>query len=146
MNYEIKKFDKKDLLDVFKVESKVFGDKAYGIEVFFELINNKDIFYVAKKEKKVIGYVLAGLLRDKIKLISIGVLPSHQKKGVGTKLLNKVEEKARENKTDFIELEVNKNKKEAINFYKNLGFQKNVILKNYYATGEDAYLMRKKVQ
>lgn len=141
---KIREYREKDLLDLLKIESKIFGEKAFSIEVFSELIYKSDILYVAEK-KGIIGYILANNKEEKTKLNSLGMIQSHRKKGIGSKLLKKTEKEAIENKSKEIVLEVRETNIEAFSFYKQHGFQEKKVIENYYRDGENAIKMKKKL-
>ena len=69
-------------------------------------------------------------------------MPNHQKKGIGTLLVNKLVEAS--NYPIFLEVSVTNDG--AIHIYEKLGFQKLAVRKNYYNqpnnTSLDAYLMK----
>jgi ribosomal-protein-alanine N-acetyltransferase len=77
-------------------------------------------------------------------IVSVAVLPEHQRKGIGKALV----EKALEGMLDYgageTYLEVRISNEPAIDLYKKLGF--NIIRRivGYYRDGEDAYVMAKK--
>jgi ribosomal protein S18 acetylase RimI-like enzyme len=58
----------------------------------------------------------------KTKIHKIYILPSHQRKGIGKLLFNFVLTKARETGEKAVYLNVNKNNRNAINFYQRMGF------------------------
>jgi ribosomal protein S18 acetylase RimI-like enzyme len=58
----------------------------------------------------------------KTKIHKIYILPSHQRKGIGKLLFNFVMTKARETGEKAVYLNVNKNNRNAIDFYRRMGF------------------------
>jgi ribosomal-protein-alanine N-acetyltransferase len=78
-------------------------------------------------------------------VISIAVLPEHQKKGIGYALLQEVLAKMKVSKAKECYLEVRVTNIAAINLYKKLGFETSRVLHGYYADGENAAVMVKKL-
>ncbi|WGI17767.1 ribosomal protein S18-alanine N-acetyltransferase [Methanonatronarchaeum sp. AMET-Sl] len=144
---KIRQFHQKDLLEINKIETKVFNKESYHPYTFLEYNTPKNIFYVVEKQNKIIGYVIITPTTTKnAKIISIAIDPEHQSQGIGTKLLKKAINTTKKQKTKKISLEVKKTNKKAIKFYRKLGFQKTKTKKQYYNNGEDAYYMTKKTQ
>jgi ribosomal-protein-alanine N-acetyltransferase len=79
-------------------------------------------------------------------VVSIAVLPEHRKKGIGEAL---VKEAMNAMKLQYnakqCYLEVRITNEPAINLYKKLGFEIARTVSGYYADGEDAHVMSKKL-
>ena len=86
------------------------------------------------------GIVVYDLLYDRIEIEYIIVDAEYRKRGIGTLLLNEIEQKGIKN----ITLEVRESNKEAIEFYKKNGYRIETIRKNYYGS-ENGYLMLKEL-
>ena len=95
---------------------------------FLSMIEDKEaLFLVAEYEKEVIGLVYATIEEDggndwtvkykRVGIDEISVLPSHSRKGVGTKLIKKVEDWAKKKKIKQTALIVHDFNKSAISFY-----------------------------
>ena len=115
---------------------------------------------MAEKDSEVVGYVMCRVEIDfsqfslipfsspkKGHIISIAVLPEHQRKGIGRALM----EKALKNMVKIYNakrcyLEVRVSNYPAINLYKKIGFEVQRIIRGYYADGENAYIMSKDLQ
>lgn len=63
--------------------------------------------------------------------LGMGLLPDYRGQGIGTRLLQKVIEKARVSGLEKIELNVYTQNKSAIALYKNLGFEEEGLVKKY---------------
>jgi len=74
-------------------------------------------------------------------VISIAVLPNHQQKGVGYALIREAMQAMANYKAKECYLEVRTSNLPAVGLYKKLGFEIARISKNYYADGEDAFVM-----
>ena len=63
---------------------------------------------------------------------NIAVIPEYRKKGIGTELMKTLLKYSNKNKLEFLSLEVRESNFEAISIYKNLGFKKMGVRKNFY--------------
>ena len=86
------------------------------------------------------GIIVYDLLYDRIEIEYIIVDDEYRKRGIGTLLLNEIEQKGIKN----ITLEVRESNKAAIEFYKKNGYRIETIRKNYYGS-ENGYLMLKEL-
>ena len=86
------------------------------------------------------GIGFHGLIK-KGHIISVAVMTSHRRKGIGKALVSKAMESMRSYKAKQCFLEVRVTNKPAINLYRDLGFQAPKTIQNYYADSEDAYVM-----
>jgi ribosomal protein S18 acetylase RimI-like enzyme len=81
---------------------------------------------------------------------TINVDPVHRKKGIGLRLLSSAEEEIRKKKNQKIRLEVAITNKDAISLYEHAGFQKVMLLRQYYhfnhKGSHDAYRMVKELR
>lgn len=110
----------------YKISEKSFDN------VFF-----KSLVYI---EDDIKGIIIYDLLYDRIEIEYIIIDEDYRKKGIGSKLLGKIETKNIKN----ITLEVRESNVSAINFYKKNGFKIETIRKNYYEN-ENGYLMLKEL-
>ncbi len=131
---EIRKCRREDIPSVIKIESISFK-YPYPSAIFYNYLNQN--FYVAVEDKKVVGYAMADNSRHLI--VSIAVHPDYRRQGIGTKLMKTI----LKNMNGHAILQVRVSNKEAIKFYKKLGFVEKDLLKHYYIDGEDAILMFK---
>lgn len=115
-----------------------------------------EAFLVAEENGEIVGYVMCrietGLLgfgfRGMIKkghVVSIAVLPSHQRKGIGRALMMKVMENMRLYNAKLCFLEVRASNTAAVNLYKNLGFKVTRVIRGYYVDREAAYVMSREL-
>ena len=92
--------------------------------------------YVYLENNEPIGLISYSLIYDRIELEYIWVSFEHRKKGIASKLMDKMLEE----KVNNITLEVRTTNEGAINLYKKYNFKIVSTRKNYYGN-EDAYLM-----
>lgn len=111
-------------------------------DIFYQIFNQElklNIYskIVAYKEEEIIGFLIYDDIYDRYEIEYIGVLEKFRNKGIGSKLMEYLDNKN-------ISLEVDVNNEYAIKLYEKHGFKKVSIRKNYY-NGNDAYLMVKEV-
>lgn len=111
-----------------------------------ELKSENSKYIVAKENGKIVGF--AGLWFSPIdaEITNIVTKKSERKRGIGTLLLDKLIEMAKEANRDNISLEVNENNVAAGILYENAGFEIAGIRKNYYNGKENAIIMTKYFQ
>jgi len=109
-------------------------------------------FIVAEENGEIVGYIMCrietglpdfGLLgiAKRGHVISIAVLPEQQHKGVGTALMKEAMANMKGYKAKECFLEVRVSNEPAVNLYKKLGLKTSKVANNYYADGENAYIM-----
>lgn len=115
-----------------------------------------ETFIVAEENGEVMGYIMCRIetglpdfglfgIAKKGHVISIAVLPEHQREGIGTALMEKAMEGMQFYKAKECYLEVRVSNTPAVNLYKKLGFNEARVMHSYYADGEDAYMMSRKL-
>jgi ribosomal-protein-alanine N-acetyltransferase len=114
-------------------------------------------FIVAEQEQNIIGYIMCRIetgfsnfdlfgIPKKGHVVSVAVLPAHQHKGIGSALIKEATKNMRLYRARECYLEVRVSNVPAVNMYKKLGFQVIRTKRGYYADGEDAYVMAKKLK
>lgn len=106
---------------------------------------NKDnsIYFVAKRDNKIIGYIAANLLYDHIDILGILVDINYLKQGIASAILAKLLEYSKEKNIQDIFLEVRITNIAAQKLYEKFNFKRVSIRKNYYTDNlEDALIYR----
>ena len=115
-----------------------------------------ETFIVAEENGDVVGYImcrietgipsfkLLGITR-KGHVISIAVLPEHQREGIGYALMREAMEAMVNYKAKECYLEVRASNVSAVNLYRKMGFEVARTMRGYYADGEAAYVMARKL-
>ena len=142
MDYTVRDVEKSDLDEIHKIEEESFFCPFSQKQFLHLYIDYKKTFFVAEKDKEILGYIIGVRGFRKIIIGSIAVKESYRRKGLATKLLNHLIEKVR-GKIKKIELQVRISDKGAILFYEEMGFTYKGILPLYYPDGEDAVLYDK---
>ncbi len=109
-----------------------------------ELMANNSIYLVAKLNQQIVGFGGIKMILEEANVMNIVVKKDFRNQGIGTLLLEKLIQLAKEKKSTSITLEVNEENYSAIHLYKKLGFKQMGSRKNYY-DGKDGYIMTKKL-
>jgi len=148
----LRHFQPDDLDQVMHI-NRVCLPENYAPYFFMDLYERfPDTFIVAEEDGEIVGYVMCrmesglpdfGLLgiAKRGHVISVAVLPEHQRRGVGTALMKEAMAGMRVYKAKECYLEVRVTNEPAVHLYDKLGFQKSKVVHGYYADGEDAYIM-----
>jgi len=123
-------------------------ETRYSTEALQKQMNEGQQFFLAKEENEFLGYAgvapanKAGLF----KLEKLYVVPATHKKGIGTLLLQAVEQYTIENGGNKLTLQVNRSNA-AVGFYKRMGFiierEEDVAIGNGFYMND--YFMEKKI-
>lgn len=141
----IRKFEPEDFPCVIDIERQVFNEHdPYFYMQFYETCS--DGFIVAEMNGLVIGYVVGFLAKEGTgRIFSLAVHPAYQGRGAGSALLKELIGIFRSFGAVEIILEVRSGNIRARKFYEKHGFYKIGIMEKYYNDGENACLMRLKL-
>lgn len=152
MTFTLRQFEPSDLEQVLHINRMCLPEN-YTSFFFLDLHKRfPETFLVAEDNGTVIGYIMCrietGLPNFKIigitkkgHVISIAVLPQHQRQGVGRALVQEAMEAMLHYNAKECFLEVRASNTSAVNLYKKMGFDIIRTMHGYYADGENAYLM-----
>ena len=107
-----------------------------------ELLSTSSYYIIAKCEDIITGFAGIKFLLDEAHITNIVTKKDMRNLGIGSKLLENLIEKAKEN-CSLITLEVNEKNRFAIALYKKYGFETLGTRKKYYDNKFDAYIMTK---
>ncbi len=154
--YKLRKFVPSDLETVTQINQTCLPEN-YTDFFFIDLARRfGETFIVAEENGMVVGYImcrievglsnfgLGGIIK-KGHIVSVAVMPEHRRKGIGEALVMKATEGLRSYGAKQLYLEVRKTNEEAIRLYKKLGLDVTRTIRGYYADGEDAFVMTKKL-
>ena len=143
MNF-IKGISHKQALDCYYLDLKTL--KMWSLQQWETELKKKEVKTLGiYDEKLIIGICTYQIILDEVEISYLSIHPNHEKKGLGTYLINRLFEECYENNISKIFLEVSVKNKVAINFYKKSGFKTIGLRKNYYKDGSDAILKEKKL-
>jgi ribosomal-protein-alanine N-acetyltransferase len=154
--FKIRKFAMNDLQSVMRI-NRVALPENYTDYFFIDLFHrHPETFVVAELDGEVVGYIMCriemglsnfglGGLTRKGHVVSVAVLSQYRRKGVGEALMNEAMNGMRKYNAKQCFLEVRVTNTEAVGLYKKLAFEITRTIHGYYADGEDAYVMTKKL-
>jgi len=154
--FTLRRFKPSDLDWVMNI-NRICLPENYTTFFFMELYQRfPETFIVAEEDGEVVGYImcrietgtpsfkLLGIAR-KGHVISIAVLPEHQREGIGYALMQEAMEAMMNYKARECYLEVRASNVAAVSLYRKMGFEVARTIGGYYADGEDAYVMARKL-
>ena len=154
--YTLRPFKPDDLEKVMHI-NQVCLPENYSTFFFMEIHERyPETFIVAEVADEIVGYIMCrietglpdfGLLgiTKRGHVISIAVLPEYQRKGIGEALIREAMVHMRLYKAKDCFLEVRVSNAPAISLYRKLGFDTSRTVRGYYADGEDAAIMTRKL-
>jgi len=154
--FTLRRFQPPDLEKVVHI-NQVCLPENYSSYFFMDLYERfPETFIVAEAYGEIVGYIMCrietglpdfGLLgiTKRGHVISVAVLPECQRKGIGQALMEEAMLRMRMYKAKECFLEVRVSNTAAINLYKKLGFETSRTVRSYYADGEDAAVMTRKL-
>ena len=152
VNYTVRRFHPSDLDGVIRINRECLPEN-YSTLFFMNLYKRfPETFIVAEVNREIVGYIMCRIetgipsfkvlgISKKGHVISIAVMPGHHRKGVGYELIQEATRAMVNYKAKECYLEVRESNIPAIQLYKKLGFEIARINRNYYADGEDAFVM-----
>ena len=151
LKFTILPLDHGDLEEVVKIESASFPE-PWSLAMFYhELVLPFSHFYVMredyqeKRKGKMVAYGGFWMVKDEAHITNLAVHPDYRNRGIGTKFLGFLLEKAKNLGAKTATLEVRSSNKAGQRLYEKWGFSKVRVRKGYYAyTGEDAIVMEKR--
>ncbi len=153
--FTLRRFNSSDLERVMYINRACLPEN-YSSFFFLDLYKRyPETFRVAEEKGEVVGYVmcriekgLPGLgigIRKRGHVISIAVLPEHQRQGVGYALMQEAMRSMLLYNSKECFLEVRASNTPAVRLYKKMRFEIRRTLRRYYSDGEDAYMMARKL-
>jgi ribosomal-protein-alanine N-acetyltransferase len=153
----VRLFGLQDLASVTRI-NRLCLPENYTDYFFVDLFKKyPETFIVAEESGEVVGYImcrvevglssfgLGGLLK-KGHVVSVAVLPEHRRRGVAEAIIKKAMENMQvAYKAKQCYLEVRVTNEPAVALYRKLGFEVTRTINGYYADGENAYVMSKKL-
>jgi ribosomal protein S18 acetylase RimI-like enzyme len=116
--------------------------EKYKKLILDELKENPDLSFVANKDRKVVGYVLADIHNDEAVLEDIAVSEKLQGKGIGKSLLDKELTALKHKKVKTVRAEVHYKCASAIPFYYKHNFRITGFVHDCFGRGHDAIILK----
>ncbi|MCK4885718.1 GNAT family N-acetyltransferase, partial [Candidatus Bathyarchaeota archaeon] len=147
LNYQLRRFKTSDLDGVIRINRECLPEN-YTALFFINLYKRfPGTFIVAEADGEIVGYIMCRIetgipsfkllgITKKGHVISVAVLPSHHRKGIGYALIREAMQAMVNYNAKECYLEVRESNLSALHLYKKLGFETARTLRNYYADGE----------
>ena len=148
MTLELVAMQATDVPEVKALEDALFPVDAWTQDMFHNELAEVGIsreVMVARLAGKIVGYVSLRFVADEGDVVTIAVDTSVQKQGVGTLMMDWLETTAKVRGVKNLFLEVRSDNIPAIAMYLARDFERIDLRRNYYDTGVDAYVMRKRL-
>ncbi|CAN5915690.1 ribosomal protein S18-alanine N-acetyltransferase [soil metagenome] len=134
---QVRKAQLADLADIFTIEKSLFENGSYPIFVlrqFFDI--SPGLMWVAEADGQIVGYGQGNLLAENLTgwVLSLGVLPFHQGKGIGEELMSALLTVMTRKGAKKIYLTVHPENAPALKLYHKLGFEEEQREEDYYFT------------
>jgi ribosomal-protein-alanine N-acetyltransferase len=156
VNHTLRRFEPSDLERAMHI-NRVCLPENYTTFFFMDLYKRfPETFIVAEENGEVVGYImcrietgipsfkLLGIAR-KGHVISIAVLPEHQRRGIGYELMREAMWAMVNYKAKECYLEVRSSNVAAVSLYRKMGFEVARTIRGYYADREAACVMSRKL-
>ena len=133
---------RRDMREVLDVEREAF-EFPWSDEDFTRCLRQRNcIGMVAESGDSVVAFMIYELHRSRLHVLNFAVARSHRRRGIGTRMMEKLVGKLSPERRSRIVLEVRETNLPAQLFFRSLGFRAISVLKDFYQdTTEDAYLM-----
>lgn len=146
--FRLRDYDPADFEVLWELDQRCFSqDIAYSRqELAYYLRDKSAICVLACRETQVAGFVLGHVKRGHVgHIVTLDVDASARRSGLGSTLMQSIEERFRAAHCDAMLLEVAVNNEPALAFYKKHGFNVLKTLRRYYPGELDGLLMGKKL-
>ena len=131
-----------DIDAVTELDKKSFGDDAWSRYIFdCEARNLHADYIVAEFTEKIIACAGMQFYDENAYITTLAVAAEFRRRGIAKKMLADLINSAKSYGAIFMSLEVRVNNFPSINLYEKFGFKILEREKNYYADGEDAFIM-----
>ncbi|HPS92289.1 MAG TPA: N-acetyltransferase, partial [Methanothrix sp.] len=133
-----------DLAQIVQIEGLCFPEEtAFPPRMFAYLIRYAVSLVACEPDKKVLGFIMGYTSGKAGAVYTLDVHPGYRRKGIGGKLLASLEEKLALLGAQAVRLEAALDRPEAVELYRNAGYQERELVKNYYGRGNHAVRMWK---
>jgi len=135
----VRPFEPEDYDEVLWIEKLVFPDRRAEEYVSYYFMQ-RDHFFVAQADTRVVGYAVGYVSGEMGKVFSIAVHPMFRERGIGSSLMIHLLTSLVASGATYVMLEVRVSNQVAQRMYRSLGFVRISRVPMYYPDGEDAYI------
>jgi [ribosomal protein S18]-alanine N-acetyltransferase len=138
----IRRLELHDLNAIEAIEKRAYPTPWSRSMFASELAKPTSICLGAFEREELVGYVINSRYVDAWHIMNVAVDPEHQRRGVASRLLERLFELTRDDERRGYTLEVRVSNEAAIELYERLGFEPRGIRRGYYTDNrEDALIM-----
>jgi ribosomal-protein-alanine N-acetyltransferase len=131
-----------DLPEIEAIEKRSYRTPWSRSMFASELAKSTSICLGAVEGSRLVGYVINSRYVDAWHVMNVAIDPDYQRRGIGTRLLERLFELTAGDERRGYTLEVRVSNLEAIALYEKLGFERRGIRRGYYTDNrEDALIM-----
>jgi [ribosomal protein S18]-alanine N-acetyltransferase len=139
---QIRRLSLADLPEIEVIEQRAYKTPWSRSMFASELAKGTSICLGAFEGDQLVGYVVNSRYVDAWHVMNVAVDPEFQRRGIASRLLERLFELTIEDDGRGYTLEVRVSNKEAIKLYERLGFERHGIRRGYYTDNrEDALIM-----
>lgn len=132
-----------DLATIMELEVACFDEERYSRDIVLFVLTDEEFATFLAEDGRAVGAVSVHVKGDDAHLVSIGVVPDHRCRGVGSALMGTAEREAVSRGARRMTLQVSILNVPAMNLYLHRGYRTKYLLEGYYGRGKDAFLMER---
>ncbi|TWT64099.1 ribosomal protein S18-alanine N-acetyltransferase [Rubinisphaera italica] len=138
---------RRDMPEVLAIEQESF-EYAWTEEEFLCILRQRNcIGMVAEVDHEIVGFMIYELHKSNLHVLNFAVGKQYARKGIGTKMVERLVDKLSLQRRREILLEVRERNLSAQLFFKKQDFMAVTVLRKHYDdTSEDAYIMRYRLE
>jgi ribosomal-protein-alanine N-acetyltransferase len=142
----IRRAEAKDLFRIVEIEGLCFPkDTAFPPGMFAYLIKYSVSLVACERESNVVGFVMGYKSGRGGAVYTLDVHPLYRRQGVGSRLIQALEQELLAQGAKDIRLEAALENPEAMDLYRKAGYGERELVRNYYGRGKDAVRMCKEL-
>ena len=139
---DIRRLSTAELPEIEAIEKRAYKTPWSRSMFASELSKASSICLGAFEEDRLVGYVVNSRYVDAWHVMNVAIDPDYQRRGIATRLLQRLFELTGDDNERGYTLEVRVSNKAAIRLYERLGFERHGIRRGYYTDNrEDALIM-----
>ena len=143
----IRPIRQEDAPELAELEARCDGAAKWGENAYRDTQSNGIFGWAVQRDGEISGFILVQVVADEMEILNLAVDPKVRRQRIGSGLVARAMQEARQVGVEQIHLEVRESNATARKFYSSAGFTEHGRRKNYYSRPvEDAVLMVLRVQ